>query len=308
MNLKNIYIKKMSKKISLVLCMVVFLTFFIFQNAKAQESLKINYDGQPAVDTDLDSLTDQGENQIFHTDPSKADTDGDSFGDGVEILGGTNPLSVDSYPGAKIVLPSAEQTDNQAKEVPLPWYVSRASGLVAFLLLYISIFLGLTLRVPLLRKIFFPVYSMKIHCWISVQALVFAFIHAISLIFDKWLGFRLVDLFVPFVSKYQPSLTSLGIFGFYLIIIMIVTSYGKKLISHKIWRGVHFANIVLYIIVFIHALYLGTDLKIELFRNIFILANAGLVFLTLYNIELRIADTLRIRKQKQEALNNSRTI
>jgi len=296
----------MFKKISFILCLIIFSTFFTWENAKAQESLKVNYDGQPAIDTDLDSLTDQGENQIFHTDPSKADTDGDSFGDGVEILGGTDPLSVDSYPGAKMAPLVAEQAVSQAKEVPLPWYVSRASGLVAFLLLYISIFLGLTLRVPLLRKIFSPVYSMKIHCWISVQALFFAFIHAISLIFDKWLGFRLVDLFVPFASKYQPNLTALGVLGFYLMIIMIATSYGKKFISHKIWRGVHFANIVLYIIVFIHALYLGTDLKIELFRNIFILANAGLVFLMLYNIELRIADSLRIRRQKQEALNNSR--
>lgn len=300
----------MSKKIGFILFVFIFLAFFSFHFAGAQEISKVDYAGAPAVDTDLDSLTDQGELQIFHSDPTKADTDGDSYGDGVEVLAGTDPLSASSYPGAKVESPVAEQQQAVSKvaEVPIPWYVSRASGLMAFLLLYISIFLGLTLRVPLLRKIFLPIYSMKIHCWISLQALLFAFVHAIALIFDKWLGFKLVDLFIPFASQYKPEMTALGVFGFYLMVILIVTSYGKKFISQKIWRITHFTNIVLYGIVFVHALYLGTDLKGELFRNIFILANAGLVFLILINLELRIADIFRIRRQRREALNNSRII
>jgi len=288
----------MTKKISLILFAFVFLSFLSLNFVRAQETSKVDYAGGPAVDTDLDSLTDQGELQIFHSDPNKADTDSDSYGDGVEVLAGTDPLSASSYPGAKPESSASEQQAiSKVTEVPIPWYVSRASGLVAFLLLYISIFLGLTLRVPLLRKIFLPVYSMKIHCWISLQALLFAFIHAIALIFDKWLGFKLADLFIPFASQYKPEMTALGVFGFYLMVILIVTSYGKKFISQKIWRITHFTNIVLYVIVFIHALYLGTDLKIELFRNIFIFANAGLVFLILANLELRIAEALRIRRK-----------
>jgi methionine sulfoxide reductase heme-binding subunit len=298
----------MNKKNLILLFAIFFATFFSWKYVSAQENLKVDYAGQVAVDSDLDGLTDQGEIQVFRTDPSKTDTDGDSYGDGVEVLAGTDPLNEKLYPGSRPEAPVAEQTLAKVVEIPVPWYISRASGLVAFLLLYLSIFLGLTLRIPLLRKIFLPIYSMKIHCWLSLQALFFAFVHAIALIFDKWLGFKLVDLFVPFASQYQPSLTTLGVLGFYLMAVMIATSYGKKFISYKIWRFVHFTNLVLYGVVFVHALYLGTDLKVELFRNIFILANAFLVFLMLFNLELRIADAFRIRKQKQEALNNSRTI
>jgi len=86
---------------------------------------------------------------------------------------------------------------------------------------------------------------------------------------------------------------------------LIITSYSRKLMSQKIWRAVHFTNIVLYAIVFVHALYLGTDLKVELFRNIFIWANAFLVLLMLVNMELRLADARRIRKQRQAVLNNN---
>ncbi len=295
----------MNKKIFAMLLLVFFSTFFSWKVVGAQENFKVNYAGQVAVDSDLDGLTDQGEIQVFRTDPNKADTDGDSYGDGVEVLAGTDPLDAKLYPGTKPEETVAEQAPVTVVEVPVPWYISRASGLVSFFLLYLSIFLGLTLRIPLLRKIFLPIYSMKIHCWLSLQALLFAFVHAVALIFDKWLGFKLVDLFVPFASQYKPELTVYGILGFYLMIIMILTSYGRKLISQKVWRFVHFTNLVLYGVVFVHALYLGTDLKVELFRNIFILANAFLVFLMLYNLELRIVESIRLRKQKQEALNNS---
>lgn len=43
-------------------------------------------------DIDGDGLLDAWETQIFHTDPNKADTDGDSFSDRTEILNSYNPL------------------------------------------------------------------------------------------------------------------------------------------------------------------------------------------------------------------------
>ncbi|MFA6994886.1 MAG: hypothetical protein WC249_00540 [Patescibacteria group bacterium] len=44
------------------------------------------------VDTDSDGLSDYEEVNIYHTDPLKSDTDGDSYPDGVEVNGGFNPL------------------------------------------------------------------------------------------------------------------------------------------------------------------------------------------------------------------------
>jgi methionine sulfoxide reductase heme-binding subunit len=178
-------------------------------------------------------------------------------------------------------------------EIPWAWYISRSSALVGFLLLYISIFLGLSIRTPLLKKIISPVYSANVHCWISLQALFFAFVHGVALLFDKFINFSLAEIFIPFASSYEPTLVALGILGFYLMLILVVTSYSKNFISEKLWRAVHFSNILLYIIVIIHAIKLGTDMKVPVVLNIFIWANAFLFFLILVNIISRLIDAYK---------------
>lgn len=45
-----------------------------------------------SVDSDNDGLFDREEVKVYGTDPLKADTDGDSYSDGVEVKGGFNPL------------------------------------------------------------------------------------------------------------------------------------------------------------------------------------------------------------------------
>ncbi|EKD58800.1 MAG: ferric reductase domain protein transmembrane component protein [uncultured bacterium] len=278
----------MTRKIFIFAC-AVFLSWPI-QIVKAEEMV-VDYGENVIVDMDLDGITDQGEIQIFQTDPKNSDTDGDGFSDGVEVIGGTDANDKSAYPGAPVIVEESE------KEIPWAWYGARAAGLVAFVLLYISIFLGLTLRIPLLRKIFAPVYSMRIHAWISLQATLLALLHGGFLFFDKYLKLSLADIFIPFVSSYEPVLLPLGILSFYLMVVLVATSYGRKYISQRIWRITHFTNIALYAMVLVHIFGLGTDLKNPIVFNIFLYANAFLVLLMLINMQLRIAERIRMRKE-----------
>src|SRR6266567_2034106 len=164
-------------------------------------------------------------------------------------------------------------------ETPWAWYVSRMSGLVAFALLYISMFLVLTIRIPFLRKIFAPAIALNAHGWIALQAVSFALLHGTILIFDNYIGMKLVNVFVPFTSPYQPIAVGIGTITFYLMVILVISSYLRKHLSFKLWRVVHSFNIVLYFGGIAHALVLGTDLKNEIFRNVFIGANIILILL-----------------------------
>ncbi|EKE18575.1 MAG: ferric reductase domain protein transmembrane component protein [uncultured bacterium] len=261
--------------------------FFIGGFVQAQENpVALEYGDQPIVDMDLDGLTDLGEQQIFKTDPANADTDGNGLEDGAEVLGlsATNAQQIELAP------------IEVEMETPWAWYISRMTALVGFLMLYISILLGVSIRIPFMNKIFTPLYSLKTHCWISLQATILALIHGGSLMFDKFIGFTWKDSFVPFASSFEPFLVALGIISFYLMLILAVTSYGKKYINHKVWRILHSFNIFIYVFSIIHALRLGTDLKIEIFRNIFIGLNVFLAILFIVNIIFHISIFVKRRK------------
>ncbi|KKP83864.1 MAG: Ferric reductase domain protein transmembrane component domain protein [Candidatus Moranbacteria bacterium GW2011_GWF2_35_54] len=183
-------------------------------------------------------------------------------------------------------------------EAPWAWYVARVTGLISFSLLYIVMFLGLSIRTPILNKLVKPIHSLNIHAWLSVQALVLVFVHGGALLFDKYLKFTWPDILVPFFNKtYSPEL-ALGIMAMYLMLILIGTSYLKKFIKHGIWRVVHFLNIALYTMAVYHALYLGTDLASEMARNIFIGANIFLVVIVVINIFTRIIKFIQRKRQQ----------
>lgn len=293
---------KMNKRINFLYGVTILLTillpmfFFLVGIIEAQNPATVDYGNELILDSDLDGLTDKGERQLFRTDPTNIDTDKDGYEDGVEVVGGYDPNDSANFPGEIIPVPERE---NSQSEIPWAWYLARAGGVVAFLLLYISIFLGLTIRIPFLRKIVSPIYSFSLHCLISLYATLFALFHGGVLIFDKFLGFDIFDILIPFASSYQHVLVGFGITGFYLMVILVATSYGRKFISPKLWRITHFTNVVLYIFVLIHATKLGTDLKNPLIFDIFLWANAFLVLVILYNIELRISDAIKIRRERK---------
>lgn len=247
------------------------------------------------LDSDYDGLTDEGEKQIYKTDPNKSDTDGDSFFDGVEILAETNPLEADLQSGITDNVLSEKYEDKES-DIPYPWYISRASGLISFYLLYLSIFFGLILRMDFFKKIFSSAFSFKAHSLFSINALLFALLHGIILIFDKTFKFDIASVFLLSRSPYEKEFVNLGIISMYLMIILIATSYLRKFISYKIWRSIHFLNVALYIIAIMHALNLGTDLKNEIFFEFFIWSNALLAIIFLWNIEIKIANSIRKRK------------
>lgn len=171
-----------------------------------------------------------------------------------------------------------------SNQIPWAWYISRASALVGFFLLYISIFVGTISCLPGIKGYFLKLRSLNFHCWISLQAFLFAAIHGISLLFEGFIHFSLAGIFIPFASDYQPGLVALGTISFYLMMLLIITSYTRRFFSYNVWRTLHFLNIALYTFSLVHAYYLGSDLQEGIVRSIFVFANGFLLILLFANI------------------------
>jgi len=289
-------------KVRIITIAFLFLLSFNFCLAQQPAEVQLDYGESLVIDSDLDGLTDLGETKLFGTDPNHPDTDGDGIYDGAEVIYGTDPLD-NIFPHATETV--IEKTYPVERETPWAWYLVRASGLLAYALLFLSFFLGLSIRIPILNKILKPIYSFKIHCWISLQALMFVFIHAFGILLDDFMGFRLRDILIPLASKFEPEMIALGILGMYLMIFLVFTSYAKKIISRKVWRIIHFTNTALYIIIVIHSLTLGTDLKESTYRFIFIMANWLLGLLIAVNMFIKIKNYIKRKMRKFENPNEN---
>lgn len=276
--------RKNSKKIWFS-SLILFLAFFAYSaSAESDDNdkapAKVDYKNNAVVDSDFDGLTDQGEVQVYGTDPQNQDTDGDGFYDGTEVLRGTDPLVMTDPVDFQL----AEQIKGgMAAETPWAWYVTRSAGLLGFAFLWLSVFLGLSIRNNLLKKFIEPIYSFGLHCFLGASALFWALVHGASILFDKFFGMKIADVLIPFHFKYENFIfegvnyLALGIIAFYLMIILVATSYAKNIIHHKIWRALHFLNPVIFLFVVAHGYSIGTDMHNFWIKNIFIGASFFLV-------------------------------
>lgn len=243
-------------------------------------------------DSDYDGLTDQVEKEIYHTDPFKADTDADGYLDSTEVLIGSDPLNphdpADSLVGAT---PLTSNTSDKAKTTSqinsLPWYTTRAAGLVAYLLMFLVIMLGTGMTTSYIYRYINPVQAWVIHKYLSLALGISILTHIIALSLDKYVNFGWFNILVPFASHYKTLFLSAGILGFYVLIIVIFTSLFFRLKHKKTWRGIHYAVYPLFIFSFIHGTFIGTDSQAIGVRIVYLLT--GLIFfgLIIYRFIIR---------------------
>jgi len=229
-------------------------------------------------DSDYDGLSDQGETQVYKTNPQNPDTDGDGYLDGAEVLAGTNPLVSD-----KIATSVATTTANTSSNL-WPWYITRASGLVAYVLLFLLVVSGIGIKTSWTFKFVSPTFAWLNHRYLGIALTFSVIFHLVSLLVDTFLKFTILDVFVPFFSSYKPIFLSLGIIGFYLLIAVIISSIFTISRFPKAWRLLHYLPFPLFVILFIHGYFIGTDTKLLVIKLIYLITGGVVAFLSLYRL------------------------
>jgi methionine sulfoxide reductase heme-binding subunit len=140
------------------------------------------------------------------------------------------------------------------------WYMIRATGLVAYLLLYLSVIIGLYSQVQKKRKQKVTA-SLFLHESLSNWALYLVAGHVGFLLIDSYISLQWFEVLIPFNTDYKPLPMALGALSLYFLIMTIITSKVRKKIGYQKWRKLHALNPVLYIFVTIHGLFIGTDIQ-----------------------------------------------
>ncbi len=144
------------------------------------------------------------------------------------------------------------------------WYLSRASAFVALGLLWISMMLGLLITDKMARSWPGAPVAFAVHEFVSLLGLAFAMFHALILLGDHYINYKLAQILMPFGSvNYHPIWVGVGQIGFYVWAIISATFYIRHLIGSKAWKYIHYASFFNFIIAVLHGIASGTDTSVS---------------------------------------------
>lgn len=170
------------------------------------------------------------------------------------------------------------------------WYVTRASAMISWIALVISVLWGIFLSTRIFRKFDNPAWLLDLHRWLSGIAVTMAALHMFSLYVDDYAHFSIEDLFIPFHSQYTkvaalgPIPVALGVICAYLMIAVQSTSLIMKILPRKFWKAIHYLSYVVVLLISFHAGWTGTDTRAIIYRVVAI----GLIMLTTVALIVRI--------------------
>jgi sulfoxide reductase heme-binding subunit YedZ len=101
----------------------------------------------------------------------------------------------------------------------------------------------------------------RLHTRTGYIALVVTIFHPIILLLNKSPRFRVLDLIYPAHSPQQPLENTMGAIAFYIVALMVVTSYFRIQLGRRAWKAFHFSVYLGAVALFWHSLFTDPDLK-----------------------------------------------
>ncbi len=163
------------------------------------------------------------------------------------------------------------------------WFVSRASGIVAYVLLWASTAWGISLSSKGVGGLISAPLAYALHTITSWLVIGFSIVHGLALLGDKVVPFTVGGLVIPFTASYQPLLSGIGTLDLYIGILVSITVW-KKRIGFKAWHTIHMLSYLMFVGATVHGVLMGTDTTSPWMEWTYILAGASVLFLTLFRV------------------------
>lgn len=172
------------------------------------------------------------------------------------------------------------------------WYLGRAGGFVAFVLLLVSMVLGIAISSRIFDGLLARGWFFELHKFVSLFLLAAILFHALIMLPDPYANYTVDELLVPFRSHIMPEATAVGILSLYGLALVSLSFYLTKWIGQPTWRKIHYLTFLAYVSGAVHALWAGTDSDLLGVRYFYLASGVALVFFVFYRI-------LAVRSQKK---------
>jgi Ferric reductase like transmembrane component len=143
----------------------------------------------------------------------------------------------------------------------ITWDVARAGGFTAFLLLTLSVALGLSLSLKLQAPRWPRIINNELHNFVTIVTLVFIGVHVLAVWLDPFTQFGLNEILLPLASHYRPIWMGLGIVAAYLALAVALSVYIRPRIGYAWWRRLHYLTFAVYALTLAHGIATGSDTR-----------------------------------------------
>ncbi len=140
------------------------------------------------------------------------------------------------------------------------WHLSRASGIVAWVLVSAVTAWGILLSTRLLKPYDRPAWLLDLHRWLGWLSVMTIALHIGSLVADsydpQW-GWS--EVLVPMGTNWKPGPVAWGVVAMYIVVVVQLTSMFMKRLPKSVWRGIHMTSYAACLFTTVHAVTAGTD-------------------------------------------------
>jgi methionine sulfoxide reductase heme-binding subunit len=167
------------------------------------------------------------------------------------------------------------------------WYVARASGIVAWLLLTASVLWGIVLATKAFPEHRRPAWLLDLHRWLGGLTVAFVAVHLLALVADSYTTFTLADLAIPYSSDWKPGAVALGVVAAWSLVAVEATSLAMKRLPRRVWHGIHLVSYLTFWLTTLHAAFAGTDRSRGLYQVTAVISIAAVGWAVVYRLTHR---------------------
>ena len=125
---------------------------------------------------------------------------------------------------------------------PTLWYVTRAAGVSAYVLLAIVVDLGILLSLARQLETHVSWVLDELHQFLSLLTAALVALHLGALLIDPFITFSLANLLLPLNEPYQPLGITFGVLGLYALLVLLASSWSRRFLPRRFWRGLHYLS------------------------------------------------------------------
>ena len=106
-----------------------------------------------------------------------------------------------------------------------------------------------------------PASLFKLHKWIGYSALGVVIAHPLFLLGHPKTPFSLSAIYLPFTAPAETLLAGIGTIAFYLLLMIVGTSFLRLTLGLKLWKQIHYASYALLPTFLVHGLFVNSSLN-----------------------------------------------